>query len=252
LLPTGSSASEQSQALGDFSLTRSQCEESLALAMRLDDRIGVAWSQYQLGCLALDEDDRTAARAWLRKGIAFFPEFDRLGQMYELAGFSALAAAEGQPQAALRLAGAIAALTEGTGIQIQPTDRLRYERQLAYARHALDEDSAEAAWTEGHAMGLDQAVAYALAPQEPPGASANAPAKPRPDRTCGQLTPRQQEVAALIALGLTNRQVAAPLVITDRTAAAHVEQIKDKLGFASRTQIGVWASEHRLRPDDVI
>jgi class 3 adenylate cyclase len=67
-----------------------------------------------------------------------------------------------------------------------------------------------------------------------------------PDRPeASPLTEREHEVAALIARGLTNRQIAAELVITERTAASHVEHILDKLGFGSRTQIGVWAAERR-------
>ena len=53
-------------------------------------------------------------------------------------------------------------------------------------------------------------------------------------------------MVALVARGLSNREIAAQLVITERTAGAHVEHILDKLGFASRTQIGVWAAEHGL------
>ena len=62
-----------------------------------------------------------------------------------------------------------------------------------------------------------------------------------------QLTVRQREVAALIAQGRSNRQIGEVLVITERTVAAHVEHTLNKLGFASRTQIGVWAAEHGLR-----
>jgi len=53
-------------------------------------------------------------------------------------------------------------------------------------------------------------------------------------------------VAELVARGLTNRQIADRLVVTERTAAAHVEHILDKLGVASRAQIAVWASERGL------
>ena len=60
------------------------------------------------------------------------------------------------------------------------------------------------------------------------------------------LTAREQEVAALLARGLTNRQIAEQLVVTERTVAAHVEHVLDKLGFASRHQAGAWAAEHGL------
>ena len=53
-------------------------------------------------------------------------------------------------------------------------------------------------------------------------------------------------MVALVARGLSNREIAAQLVITERTAGAHVEHILDKLGFTSRTQIAIWAAEHGL------
>jgi DNA-binding NarL/FixJ family response regulator len=46
----------------------------------------------------------------------------------------------------------------------------------------------------------------------------------------------------LVAQGLTNRQIAERMIVTERTVGAHVEHIMAKLGFTSRTQIGVWAA----------
>ena len=62
------------------------------------------------------------------------------------------------------------------------------------------------------------------------------------------LTPREREVAALVARGLTNRQIAAALVISERTAMKHVEHILDKLEFSSRVQVGVWVAEQGRPP----
>jgi DNA-binding CsgD family transcriptional regulator len=66
------------------------------------------------------------------------------------------------------------------------------------------------------------------------------PARPR---SATEVTPRQREVAALIAAGLTNEQIAGRLVITPGTVANHVEQILRRLDFAGRAQIAVWAAE---------
>jgi DNA-binding CsgD family transcriptional regulator len=55
------------------------------------------------------------------------------------------------------------------------------------------------------------------------------------------LSPRLRDVAALIAAGLTNQQIAGRLQLRSATVRNHVEQIMKRLGFASRTQIGVWA-----------
>jgi DNA-binding NarL/FixJ family response regulator len=60
------------------------------------------------------------------------------------------------------------------------------------------------------------------------------------------LTQREQEVAALVARGLSNRELAERLVITTRTAENHLSHILDKLELTSRTQVATWAVEHGL------
>jgi DNA-binding CsgD family transcriptional regulator len=64
-------------------------------------------------------------------------------------------------------------------------------------------------------------------------------AKPSP------LSPREHEVALLVTRGLTNRQIAEQLVVTEATAAKHVENILNKLGFSSRAQIAGWMAAAR-------
>ncbi|MEA2973841.1 MAG: hypothetical protein QOG82_2299 [Actinomycetota bacterium] len=61
------------------------------------------------------------------------------------------------------------------------------------------------------------------------------------DTGVGGLSPREVEVADLVAEGLTNRQIAARLVISERTAQNHVQHILTKLGFATRSQIAAWS-----------
>jgi DNA-binding CsgD family transcriptional regulator len=61
------------------------------------------------------------------------------------------------------------------------------------------------------------------------------------------LTPREREVAELVAAGLSNRQIAERLVISERTAEAHLEHIRAKLEFRSRTQVAAWFAE-TIRP----
>ncbi len=66
------------------------------------------------------------------------------------------------------------------------------------------------------------------------------------ETTYGGLSAREREVAALVAQGCANREIAARLVVSERTAEAHVSNILGKLGFASRAQIVAWAIEHGL------
>jgi DNA-binding CsgD family transcriptional regulator len=231
------------QAVGNFALARSHCEQSLALARDEGDQVEVAWSLHNLGCLALDQGEYATARERLAQALTSRVDNDTIGFVHGLAEFACLAAAEGRPAAALRLAGASAAFTQRTGIIVQPTERTRYERWLGQARQALGEHVAETAWAEGQRMQLAQAIAYALEPHEP--VAVNTAAQPT-SRVGIQLTERQREVAALIARGLSNRQIGETLVITERTVAAHVEHILRKLDVGSRTQIALWAAEQGL------
>jgi non-specific serine/threonine protein kinase len=65
-----------------------------------------------------------------------------------------------------------------------------------------------------------------------------------------KLTRREREVALLVARGLTNRQVAQELSISERTSANHVAKILKKLGLSSRTQIARWATESQPSAPD--
>jgi DNA-binding NarL/FixJ family response regulator len=79
---------------------------------------------------------------------------------------------------------------------------------------------------------LDTALAVKLT--EPPVAGASA------------LTAREREVLALVAEGMSNLQIAAKLVITERTARTHVSNVLHKLGLSSRTQAALWATRAGL------
>jgi len=64
-------------------------------------------------------------------------------------------------------------------------------------------------------------------------------------RSGGPLSPRELEIAALVATGRTNRDIAATLYISERTAQNHVQHILTKLGLDNRTQIATWYTAHR-------
>ncbi|TMD79620.1 MAG: hypothetical protein E6I74_14525, partial [Chloroflexi bacterium] len=61
------------------------------------------------------------------------------------------------------------------------------------------------------------------------------------------LSRREREVAALVAQGLSNRDIAERLFISERTAEGHVEQIRNKLGFRSRAQVAAWVASDSTR-----
>ena len=53
-------------------------------------------------------------------------------------------------------------------------------------------------------------------------------------------------MARLVAGGMTNREIAEKLFLSERTVEGHVERIRSKLGFRSRTEVARWAVEHEL------
>jgi predicted ATPase/DNA-binding CsgD family transcriptional regulator len=99
-------------------------------------------------------------------------------------------------------------------------------------------------------MTADQAVAYALEVAAQADRDLEPGASRRPHAThegtpipAGTLTAREREIALLIAQGLSNRAIAAELVISSATVARHVANILAKLGFSSRTQVAAWVVE---------
>jgi DNA-binding NarL/FixJ family response regulator len=64
------------------------------------------------------------------------------------------------------------------------------------------------------------------------------------------LSPREADVATLVAEGLTNRQIAERLVISERTAQNHVQHILTKLGFTTRSQIAAWSVRRNEYPNE--
>jgi pimeloyl-ACP methyl ester carboxylesterase/DNA-binding CsgD family transcriptional regulator len=87
----------------------------------------------------------------------------------------------------------------------------------------------------GDAAPVIHAILEFLGAPEPP-----VPAAGSPDRHPGRLTARQLQVAALVAEGLTNRQIAERLGIQERSAEGHVERIRLRLGVTSRAQVAAW------------
>lgn len=149
------------------------------------------------------------------------------------------------PRLALRLAAVVEASWGSLGLARDRLGAARHERWLGSLRRSLPGEDATRWWAEGRALSVEAAIALAeeeLRRAPSPPHPAPRPAGPAP----APLTPRQLEVAVLVARGLTNRQIATELVITERAAAAHIEHILDRLGAGSRAQIAAWAAERGL------
>ncbi len=162
---------------------------------------------------------------------------DRQGIADALESFAWAAAAVDQSERAGLLLGAAAAVRESIAMLLFPFWQPDQDRAEAVVHDKLGEAAYRAAFAAGHTMSLDDAIAFALADQ-PRQARAR---QPDIQLSNNGLTPREREVASLLASGLSNRQLAEELVITEGTAAIHVRNILGKLGFSSRAQVAAWA-----------
>lgn len=149
--------------LGKWSIARSHYETSLALWREHGFRRGIADVLSCLGDLALDEGDLAGARSLLLESL----ELSRapgapVGIINALEGLAGLAAAQNDAARCLRLAGAAGALREVIEAPCPPDRQARLTRRLAPARENLSHAVFAAAWAEGQAMTLEQAIAHAL------------------------------------------------------------------------------------------
>jgi len=175
-----------------------------------------------------------AARESLRLRHAFE---DRVGMAQCIEVLAWIAAAKGAHDRAARLLGVVQPLWSSTGGKLFPHVQDRDTRCRADVSRALGPQPFDAAMQRGARMSIDEGIAFVLG-EERPAPSAGGP-------RVGGLTRREQQIAELVADGLSNRDIAARLVISQRTAEAHVEHILSKLSFNSRAQIAVWVAERR-------
>jgi len=232
---------------GRYDLARTLVTQAMDQTSEFNGSLFSGYCLLNLGVVAREQSEHAEAASLLGHGLLLAEEYgDRTLLAHCFEGLSGLASAVGEHERAIRLGGAAAALREATGAPLPPAWRPIIEHWLAVSRAGLTDAAAIEGWKVGQAMGLEQAIRYArtASPASSGTASLSSRAETAPAHLLDTLTPREGEVAGLIAQGLSNRQIAERLVITNRTVAAHIEHILDKLDFASRTQIGVWAAEH--------
>jgi predicted ATPase/class 3 adenylate cyclase len=151
------------QAEGNLAEARARYEESLVTQRRWDDKRAIASLLRNLGMVLIDEGQLTMAWSRFEESAALVRHLhDRSGTASVLDGLAGLAAVQGQPDRALRLAGAAAAFREVLGKSHPRNLQDWIEHKLAPARAALGTEATAAAWAEGQAMGLDRAITYAL------------------------------------------------------------------------------------------
>jgi predicted ATPase/DNA-binding CsgD family transcriptional regulator len=230
---------------GDYDLAQDWLEESLVAAHAVGDKRVLAGALDHLADLALGRANLAAAAAGYYDSLEVSEGLqDRWAVARSLEGCAAVLLAEGRPESALEMCTLADALLDALGVRRAPADQVAHERLLAAtgARHGV------ARPTRGGRPQIPS-VSLAVARARALLRSDSAAKEAQPDDL---LSPREREVAGLVAHGLTNREIAAELVIAERTADTHVSNVLGKLGLKTRSQIAVWVAEHdRLRAQSV-
>lgn len=233
---------------GNLAQADSLFTESLILSREAGDTWRVAMSLHGLGKVAFRRGDYMGAAKLYTESLALSKQVrDKWIADDCLEGLAAVACSQGRYRQASRLLGAADALREMLGYHPLAAEFADHDACVVAAQTHLGESAFGAAWAEGRAMTPEQAIEVALAPDAGRVTGGTAAAIPRAGADADPLTPREREVAVLIADGKTNREIAALLVIAERTADTHVQHILNKLGVRSRAQIAAWAVDHGLR-----
>jgi ATP/maltotriose-dependent transcriptional regulator MalT len=161
---------------------------------------------------------------------------DRPGLVLRLQALACKAAMAGQGQRSARLMGASEKLRREAGYLVSPFIRSLVEQAATLAKGQLGEERYQRAFDDGARLDRQDAIALAL------GTSVSRNASPEVPVATSVLGKREQEVAGLIAEGLSNKEIAGRLFLSERTVETHVYNILNKLGFNSRTKIATWIS----------
>lgn len=205
--------------------------------------------------IAAEQGDGAGALAIVDGLIATAPNVDESGgriipQLWLIRGRALIAVARiEEAEAALTAAANGSALHRFPAIELRArlalgtlhrTHRRRDAAATEFVRVREIAGDLAAHAPEGDGGSFLKRVESLLPPRGQPSERREAKAK------SGGLTGREREVAALVGQGLSNKAAAAALFVSERTIEKHVENLLGKLGFSSRSQIAVWAAEHRL------
>jgi len=231
--------------LGDTERAVALCQEGIAICEARGERWARAWGLWHLALVRWRQHDLPQVDLDLQEALRLKIALgDQVGVAWCVEMLSWVAAAENDARHAAVLFGISAKMFEQIGRWLSGWKRPRHDsnQYTCRAREILGQHAFDAAFEQGQRLTVDDALAYALGeqPTAAPASSASSTA-----RELLRLTRREREVAALVAKGMSNKDIAATLVISQRTAETHIEHLLSKLDFTSRTQIATWMTEQQ-------
>lgn len=194
--------------------------------------------------LALERGEEAAAHQLAARCVALAQQVGSPETVVAcLSGLGDAAASRGQATHAAELWGAAADHLDRSGTTLIPVPPAGHKQWRTQVRTTLGDEAFRAAIAQGEGRPLESLLG-AVAERDVASRAA-ATARPAPARPAG-LTPRQYEVLRLVGQGLSNREIAARLVVNETTVKAHLTAAYRKLGVSSRTAAVRYLIDHHL------
>jgi predicted ATPase/DNA-binding NarL/FixJ family response regulator len=200
-----------------------------------------AWSAWGLGTTLSAQGRQAEAGPLLAEALRIYTDVNDLrGVAQCLEALAHVASEQAHYESAARLIGAAAALRERVAARQPDAEQARSSAVERVLGRALGPQDADTLIHAGRTMPVSKAaeLAMAVASGTAPGDQDRSPQVP--------LTPRERQVAALVASGRTNRQIGRVLGISEKTAEVHLHHVMSKLDARSRAEVAAWAVTHQL------
>ena len=225
---------------GDFATSLEILGECVAFSRSKGDRGALEQYLESLANAQFGVGDIEGASASWKESLSISHELnDPFGIIWSIGGLALVAAARNDDERALRLGAVVDRMSREFSFTTWSFRVNQLNEAGERIRRKLGPDKSEGIWSEGQAMDRARALEYGLGEGRHEAEIAV---------DAGPLSRREREVAAMVAAGMTNRQIAVRLFIAERTAEGHVERIRNKLGVRSRTEVATWAVAHGLGP----
>jgi predicted ATPase/DNA-binding CsgD family transcriptional regulator len=225
----------------NFRQARTAYEES-AMYLRESHAVrDLASTLHNLAYTCLHEGDIDRARKLFEESLELQQSQRNVPGVAEcLAGFGGLAVTVGLPVAGARLLAAASGIGGERIATAWPATRMEFDHFTSQAQMLLGEPLFAAEQEAGRRYSMEEAIEYAR------GIAIDLAAIVQQHEKPDALTTREREVAALIAQGKSNAEIAEELWISKRTVEKHIANTLSKLQFTNRAQIVRWAIESRL------
>jgi predicted ATPase/DNA-binding CsgD family transcriptional regulator len=222
--------------------------EHFSIVRRRSEEIGEWWlrsyATYGLGLVALMRQDFDSAAELAVRSLSMKQDFDDVvgtTLVTDLLGWSE--AERGSAERSVVLLGAAASMWGSFGMQLYGSQHWVDKRASTedQCRKALGSNRFDTCHHKGEAMSVAELIGYALN-EEPVTAQTGQ----RVDTVHEMLSPREREVAVYVAAGMTNKEIAAKMVLSSRTVEGHVEHILGKLGIDRRSEVAAMIEPVRV------